>query len=56
MPDLAHMSRLLYQHEWSSLSDWSAALADLASLSDDQIQELVVPCFRTHNREEIAPT
>jgi hypothetical protein len=42
MPDLDEMSLVLFCHRWETLQDWVSKLDQLADLSDEQVDSLVV--------------
>jgi hypothetical protein len=42
MPDLDEMSLVLCCHRWETLQDWVSKLDQLADLSDEQVDSLVV--------------
>jgi hypothetical protein len=43
MSDLDEMSLVLHYHRWETPQDWASKLDQLADLSDEQIDNLVVP-------------
>jgi len=51
MEDIQKIRRVVYRHDWSSLSEWASALDALADMTDDQISELVRPSgLKTNHR------
>jgi hypothetical protein len=42
MSDLDEMSRVLHHHRWETPQDWVSKLDQLAELSDEQIDSLVL--------------
>lgn len=39
--DLPRLHRLLYRHQWADVADWGRAIAELADLSEAEIDRLV---------------
>ena len=41
MGNLSQVQRVVCEHDWQSLAEWSCALDELADLTDDEIDCLV---------------
>jgi hypothetical protein len=43
MSDLDEISLVLHYHRWETLKEWASKVDQLADLSDEQIDNLVLP-------------
>ena len=56
MPNLAEMSRVLYNHHWDTIEDWVENIGRLADLTDPEINELTRLGIDCPARSETATT
>lgn len=43
MAKLEHMHRVVHRHDWINLDEWASAIADLADLSDEELEVIGSP-------------